>query len=61
MIDFKTDDLAPGDQEALDARVEHYRPQLDAYRRAAGRMAGLAPEQIAARLVFPIVGAVVSV
>lgn len=59
VIDFKTDDLKPGDEKALAERVAHYKPQLDAYRQAAARIAGLAPERVAARLLFPIPGRVV--
>ncbi len=52
VIDFKTDRIAPGDEAALAARVEHYRPQLAAYRRAVARTRGLPEDRISARLVF---------
>jgi ATP-dependent exoDNAse (exonuclease V) beta subunit len=52
VIDFKTDALSPGDATALAERTEHYRPQLEAYRRAAARLGGLPEECVAARLVF---------
>jgi ATP-dependent exoDNAse (exonuclease V) beta subunit len=52
VIDFKTDRLEPGDAAALAARVEHYRPQLEAYRRALRRLFRLPVERVSARLVF---------
>jgi ATP-dependent helicase/nuclease subunit A len=52
VIDFKTDAIAPGDEAALAARTDHYRPQVEAYRKAVARLAGLPPERVAARLVF---------
>jgi ATP-dependent exoDNAse (exonuclease V) beta subunit len=58
VLDFKTDAIAPGDETALAARVEHYRPQLEAYRCAVARLAQLPPERIATRLVFPSTGCV---
>ena len=61
VIDFKTDMLLPGDELSLAARTAHYRPQLDAYRRAISAMCGLPAESIAARLVFPFAGEIVDV
>jgi ATP-dependent exoDNAse (exonuclease V) beta subunit len=52
VLDFKTDDIAPGDAAALAARTEHYRPQLEAYRRAVARLAQIPTERVATRLVF---------
>jgi ATP-dependent exoDNAse (exonuclease V) beta subunit len=52
VIDWKTDPLEPGDAARLENLVAYYRPQLEAYRLAAGRILGLAPERVAARLVF---------
>lgn len=49
IIDYKTDRVAGG---ALDGLVEHYRPQLQAYRRALCALTGLAPERVACRLLF---------
>ncbi|MEW6074055.1 MAG: UvrD-helicase domain-containing protein [Planctomycetota bacterium] len=49
VIDYKTDRVAPAE---LALRAEHYRPQLDAYRRIAAALTGLPPAAIAARLVF---------
>lgn len=56
VIDFKTDALRPGDIRALAERTEHYRPQIEAYRRAVACMTGLPEERVAARLVFPFAG-----
>jgi ATP-dependent helicase/nuclease subunit A len=61
VIDFKTDALAPHGPHQLADRVEHYRPQLDAYRRAVAKLYGLSPPAIAARLVFLATGEVVPV
>jgi hypothetical protein len=43
------------------ARVEHYRPQVEAYRRAAARLLGIAVGQVTARLAFTQLDAVVAV
>jgi hypothetical protein len=61
VMDFKTDALAPGDEAALAARVEHYWPQVEAYRQAVVCLAGLRAERVAARLIFTIPGRVVEV
>jgi ATP-dependent exoDNAse (exonuclease V) beta subunit len=58
VIDFKTDDITPGDAKKLAERTEHYRPQLEAYRRAVAHLAQLPPERIATRLVFTNAGRV---
>ena len=51
ILDYKTDDV--GDNlRAIDARVEHYRPQLEAYRRGAAQMLGISPTMVSARLLF---------
>ena len=55
VIDFKTDVLSA---EALPDRVDHYRPQLEAYRQAASRFLGLPLEKISLRLVFVALGVV---
>lgn len=59
VIDFKTDSIEPGNLKALAERTEHYRPQLEAYRRAVTLLSGLPAERVAARLVFPFAGMVV--
>lgn len=61
VIDFKTDALPPNDSSALAARIEHYRPQIDAYRRVITLMLDLPAERVAARLVFPVIGRFVEV
>lgn len=52
VLDFKTDSVAADDPQGIEARVEEYRPQLEAYRRAVGSLFGLDPERISARLAF---------
>lgn len=52
IVDFKTDAVSREDPRGLDERVEHYRPQIDAYRRAVARMYRLPADRIAARLLF---------
>ena len=49
IVDLKTDAIPA---TALDALVEHYRPQMEAYRRAACVLTGLPPERVACRLLF---------
>jgi ATP-dependent helicase/nuclease subunit A len=58
VLDFKTDVLPAGDPAAIAARIEFYRPQLAAYRRAAARLLGLEPDRVSARLVFTELGEV---
>jgi ATP-dependent exoDNAse (exonuclease V) beta subunit len=53
ILDFKTDDLRHGDEKSLTDRIEHYLPQLEAYRRAVARLADLSEKRISARLLFP--------
>jgi ATP-dependent helicase/nuclease subunit A len=50
VLDYKTDDVGD-DPRATDARVEHYRPQLEAYR-AAARMLAIPPAMVSSRLLF---------
>ncbi len=52
VIDFKTDGIETGNRKLLQARTEHYRPQIEAYRRAVAAMYGLAPEAVQGYLVF---------
>jgi ATP-dependent exoDNAse (exonuclease V) beta subunit len=52
IIDYKTDDLPPGDHAALKARAEYYEPQLAAYRSAAAELLRIDASQIGARLMF---------
>ena len=58
VIDFKTDEIPPGDQAALANEVDFYRPQIEAYRMAASRLLAIEPELVAARLVFLAAGEV---
>ena len=57
IIDFKTDAIAKGE---LPAKVEFYRPQMEAYRHAIAIQYGIEQEQIATRLVFVGTGDVVN-
>lgn len=50
ILDFKTDKT--DSDEALDARVQGYRPQLETYREVLARMTGLRHDQIACKLLF---------
>ncbi len=52
LLDFKTDDVAPDDPEALAERTALYRPQLRAYRRGIASVYGLEAEEVTARLLF---------
>jgi ATP-dependent exoDNAse (exonuclease V) beta subunit len=61
VIDFKTDAIEPGNERAIQDRTEHYRPQVEAYRRIVAKMAQLPEESIAARLVFTMAGRIVDV
>ena len=49
LVDFKTDSV---EGEKLQQRVEHYRPQLEAYRKALAAMTGLAEKSIEASFLF---------
>jgi len=61
VIDFKTDSLEPNQAEAIEAKREHYRPQLEAYRQAVAQRFGLEPSRISARLAFVGAGRMVPV
>jgi ATP-dependent helicase/nuclease subunit A len=50
IIDFKSDRLS--DDATLSRAVETYRPQLEAYREAVGKLVGVSAACIAARLLF---------
>ena len=52
VLDFKTDRLRTDERAAIDARVEFYRPQMEAYAQAVGTMFDLPAEHISARLIF---------
>ena len=57
IIDFKTDTVAKGE---LPAKVDFYKPQMEAYRRAIAIQYGIAQDQVATRLVFVSTGEVVN-
>src|SRR5690606_2763536 len=61
VIDFKTDAIEPGNRRIIQARTEHYRPQIDAYRRAVARMYGLDLAAVQGHLVFLAPAAVVPI
>jgi ATP-dependent exoDNAse (exonuclease V) beta subunit len=60
ILDYKTDAVEPG-EAALKATTDHYRPQLEAYRRAVPQFAAIPENRIATRLVFTHAGRVVDV
>lgn len=57
--DFKTDDVR--DEAMLRSRVEHYTPQVEAYRGAIATMLGLEPARVRAMLLFTELGRVVEI
>ncbi|MDZ7618273.1 MAG: hypothetical protein U1E05_14805, partial [Patescibacteria group bacterium] len=61
VLDFKTDHVPADDSAALAARIDYYRPQLDAYRRAIARQFRLDPSKVSARLAFLSLGVVARV
>lgn len=61
VLDFKTDVIQGKSSKSLQAKVEYYAPQIQAYRRAVSSMTGLAPESIDAKLLFVGAGIVQSV
>lgn len=58
VIDFKTDDVDAQQQEAIEARVDFYRPQLAAYCKAVRHMLRLEPPQVIGRLALVRAGIV---
>jgi ATP-dependent helicase/nuclease subunit A len=58
ILDYKTDAWDKAKPDALTEKVAFYTPQMQAYRNAVGHLTGLAPDRIAARLIF-LQGAVV--
>ena len=58
ILDFKTDAVEPGDEAALTARTEHYRPQTEAYCSVVREQHGLAAHDVRGRLVFLEAGVV---
>ncbi|MDP7019357.1 MAG: UvrD-helicase domain-containing protein [Pirellulaceae bacterium] len=52
VIDYKTDAVPVDDPDELEATIEHYRPQQEAYRDAVSKMFHLDREKISARLLL---------
>ncbi len=52
ILDYKTDALDEDEPEMLAEKIAFYTPQMQAYRNAVARLTGLAPQRIAARLIF---------
>ena len=52
IIDFKTDQVDSKHPEAMAARVDYYRPQMQAYRQAASAMTGAPLACVRAQLLF---------
>lgn len=52
IIDYKTDVIDPHHSHAMQQRIKHYQPQLQAYRRAVAADYRLHEEQVSARLLF---------
>ncbi len=61
VLDFKTNALQPGDEEALVRAAAEYRAQIGIYRRALAQRHGLSPDAIRAGLIFLVPGRVVEV
>ncbi len=61
VLDFKTDRLEADDPQKIEDRVEEYRPQLEAYRRAVATLLDLELQQVSARLVLVEPGLIKSV
>lgn len=55
ICDFKTDRV-DGDSQELKERVSHYRPQINAYKKAIAQMFDLQLSKIGARLIFTHAG-----
>ena len=55
VLDYKTDHV---EAETLADKIEHYRPQLQAYRKAAAHLFHVELEKVTARLVFVCAGRV---
>ena len=49
VLDYKTDTV---DEKSLADKVERYRPQLEAYRRAVARLLGVETDKIKTQVVF---------
>lgn len=58
VLDYKTDRISVEDAAGLDERVAYYAPQLEAYRRAVGRLYGVEEEAVRLKLAFLVPGVV---
>lgn len=61
VVDFKTDAVDDNDPSALTAKAEHYRPQLNAYRRVVSRLYDVPQQNISTRLFFVGIGKIANV
>lgn len=52
ILDYKTDAPKPIEEGGYDALVDHYRPQIQAYRKALAAMLKVSMDQISAKLIF---------
>ena len=59
IVDFKTDAISSTDESALKSLIDHYTPQLAAYRRALSKTYQLDMSHITARFMFLTVGQVI--
>ena len=58
VLDFKTDYVDGSEADALAVKVDFYRPQIDAYRRAVAGRYRLEPSQVSGKLLFLMPGVV---
>ncbi|SVD23252.1 uncharacterized protein METZ01_LOCUS376106, partial [marine metagenome] len=58
ILDFKTDGIEAGREAALTTRIEHYRPQIEAYCDVVGEQYGLAEADVRGSVVFLVAGVV---
>lgn len=61
VVDFKTDAVENGDEAGLAESVERYRPQVEAYKRAAAKLLRIEPAMVSGVLVFGGCGRMVEV
>ncbi|MEM7396534.1 MAG: hypothetical protein AAF492_29740, partial [Verrucomicrobiota bacterium] len=54
IIDFKTNEVS--EREEIDESVEHYRPQLELYRRVLSNLLKLAEDRIELKLLYTLPG-----
>lgn len=59
VLDYKTDGVPTGDEEALARKVREYAPQLRLYQRALSRILNLREDRVRASLIFLAPGRVV--